>query len=57
MWGYNKAASHPSATDLEGMTVENVYVIVSVNDRLREVPWQYNDDGSLRAPPTTTISA
>jgi hypothetical protein len=24
-----------------------VYVILSVNDRLREVPWQYNDDGSL----------
>jgi hypothetical protein len=24
-----------------------VYVIVSVNDRLREVPFDYNDDGSL----------
>ncbi len=29
------------------MKPENVYVIVSVNDRLREVPWNYNDDGSL----------
>ena len=47
MWGYSKAASHPSETDLEGMSAENVYVILSVNDRLREVPWQYNDDGSL----------
>ena len=47
MWGYSRAASHPSDTDLEGMTPENVYVIVSVNDRLREVPWNYNDDGSL----------
>jgi proteasome lid subunit RPN8/RPN11 len=47
MWGYSRAASHPSETDLEGMVAENVYVIVSVNDRLREVPWQYNDDGSL----------
>jgi proteasome lid subunit RPN8/RPN11 len=47
MWGYNRAASHPSDTDLEGMERENVYVIVSVNDRLREVPWNYNDDGSL----------
>jgi proteasome lid subunit RPN8/RPN11 len=47
MWGYSKAASHPSETDLEGMKPEHVYVIVSVNDRLREVPWNYNDDGSL----------
>src|SRR5688572_20399039 len=47
MWGYSRAASHPSETDLEGMTAENVYVILSVNDRFRHVPWQYNDDGSL----------
>ena len=47
MWGYSRAASRPSDTDLEGMTSENVYVIVSVNDRLREVAWNYNDDGSL----------
>ena len=31
----------------EGMKAENVYVIVSINDRLREVRWNYNDDGSL----------
>jgi hypothetical protein len=47
MWGYNRAANHPSDTDLEGMVTEHVYVIVSVNDRLRVVPWSYNDDGSL----------
>ena len=47
MWGYNRAASRPSDTDLAGMTKENVYVIVSINDRLREVAWNYNDDGSL----------
>ncbi len=47
MWGYSRAASHPSDTDLQGMDPENVYLIVSVNDRLREVPWNYNDDGSL----------
>ena len=47
MWGYSRAASGPSDTDLEGMTSENVYVIVSINDRLREVAWNYNDDGSL----------
>jgi len=47
MWGYSRAASSPSETDLEGMKAENVYVILSVNDRLREVPWSYNDDGSL----------
>jgi proteasome lid subunit RPN8/RPN11 len=47
MWGYSRAASRPSDTDLEGMTKENVYVIVSINDRLREVPWSYNADGSL----------
>ncbi|HUG54662.1 MAG TPA: hypothetical protein VMR21_13730, partial [Vicinamibacteria bacterium] len=47
MWGYSRAASRPSDTDLEGMTPENVYVIVSINDRLREVAWSYNDDGSL----------
>ena len=47
MWGYSRAASHPSETDLEGMAPENVYLIVSVNDRLREVPFNYNDDGSL----------
>jgi proteasome lid subunit RPN8/RPN11 len=47
MWGYSRAASHPSDTDRAGMSPENVYVIVSVNDRLREVPWNYNDDGSL----------
>jgi len=47
MWGYSRAASSPSDTDLEGMKSENVYVILSVNDRLREVPWSYNDDGSL----------
>ena len=47
MWGYNRAASHPSDTDLEGMKPENVYIIVSVNERLRVVPWNYNDDGSL----------
>jgi len=47
MWGYSRAASGPSETDLEGMAPENVYVIVSVNDRLREVPFNYNDDGSL----------
>jgi len=47
MWGYSRAASHPSDTDLEGMTPENVYIIVSINDRLREVPFNYNDDGSL----------
>jgi proteasome lid subunit RPN8/RPN11 len=47
MWGYSRAASHPSDTDLEGMEPEGVYLIVSINDRLREVPWNYNDDGSL----------
>ena len=47
MWGYSRAASHPSDTDRQGMSPENVYVIVSMNDRLREVPWNYNDDGSL----------
>jgi proteasome lid subunit RPN8/RPN11 len=47
MWGYSRAAAHPSQTDRQGMSPENVYVIVSVNDRLREVPWSYNDDGSL----------
>ena len=47
MWGYSRAASHPSDTDLEGMSGDNVYIILSVNDRLREVPWNYNDDGSL----------
>jgi proteasome lid subunit RPN8/RPN11 len=47
MWGYTRAASHPSDTDREGMQPDNVYVILSVNDRLREVPWNYNDDGSL----------
>src|ERR1044071_6557967 len=47
MWGCSRAASHPSDTDVAGMVPENVYVIVSVNDRLREVPWNYNDDGSL----------
>ena len=47
MWGYSRAASHPSATDQDGMKPEHVYVIVSINDRLREVPWNYNDDGSL----------
>jgi proteasome lid subunit RPN8/RPN11 len=47
MWGYSRAGSRPSDTDLEGMTPENVYVIVSINDRLREVAWNYNDDGSL----------
>ena len=38
MWGYSRAASSPSETDVEGMKSENVYVIMSVNDRLREVP-------------------
>ena len=47
MWGYSRAASRPSDTDLEGMVPENVYVIVSINDRLRHVAWNYNDDGSL----------
>lgn len=47
MWGYSRAASHPSPTDLQDMKPEHVYIIVSVNDRLREVPWSYNDDGSL----------
>ena len=47
MWGYSKAASHPSAIDLEGMSPENLYVIVSINDKLRVVPWSYNDDQSL----------
>jgi proteasome lid subunit RPN8/RPN11 len=47
MWGYSRAASHPSETDLQGMAPDNVYIIVSVNDRLRVVPWNYNDDGSL----------
>jgi proteasome lid subunit RPN8/RPN11 len=47
MWGYSKAASHPSETDLEGMSPENLYVIVSINDKLRAVPWSYNDDQSL----------
>ena len=47
MWGYSRAASHPSDTDVAGMVPESVYVIVSINDRLRGVPWNYNDDGSL----------
>jgi len=47
MWGYSKAASKPSDVDLEGMAPQNVYLIVSINDRLREVPFNYNDDGSL----------
>jgi proteasome lid subunit RPN8/RPN11 len=34
MWGYSRAASHPSDTDLEGMKPENVYVIVSVLSHL-----------------------
>lgn len=47
MWGYSRAASRPSDTDVESMATENVYVIVSINDKLRGVPWSYNDDGSL----------
>jgi proteasome lid subunit RPN8/RPN11 len=47
MWGYSRAASSPSATDLEGSVPDHAYIIVSVNDRLRVVPWSYNDDGSL----------
>jgi proteasome lid subunit RPN8/RPN11 len=47
MWGYSRAASGPSDVDLEGMAPQNVYLIVSINDRLREVPFNYNDDGSL----------
>src|SRR5213593_1433289 len=47
MWGYSGAASSLSETDIAGMKSENVYVILSVNDRLREVRWSYNDDGSL----------
>lgn len=47
MWGESRAATYPSEIDLEGMAPENVYVIVSVNDRARIVPWNYNDDGSL----------
>jgi len=47
MWGYNRAASHPSETDRQSMFPDHVYLILSVNDRLREVPWNYNDDGSL----------
>ncbi len=47
MWGYSRAPSHPSATDAEGMKPGHVYVILSINDRLREVPWNYNDDASL----------
>lgn len=47
MWGYSRAPSHPSSTDVAGMQPDQVYLIVSVNDRLREVPWNYNDDGSL----------
>jgi proteasome lid subunit RPN8/RPN11 len=47
MWGYTKAANHPSETDLEGMVPGQVYVIVSINDRVRDVPWTYKDDGSL----------
>ncbi len=47
MWGYSRAASHPSETDLAGMVPHHIYVIVSINDRLREVPWSYNDDASL----------
>jgi len=47
MWGYSKAANALSDTDLEGMEPDNVYLVVSVNDRLREVQWNYNDDGSL----------
>ncbi len=43
----DRAASRPSDTDLQGMAPENVYIILSVNDRLRVVPWSYNDDGSL----------
>jgi hypothetical protein len=35
MW--DTTAGHVSDTDLGGMTKENVYVIVSINDRLREV--------------------
>lgn len=47
MWGYSRAASHPSETDIADMVPNHVYLIVSINDRLREVPWNYNDDGSL----------
>jgi proteasome lid subunit RPN8/RPN11 len=47
MWGYSRAASRPSDTDVAGMLPDQVYLIVSINDRLREVPWNYNDDGSL----------
>ncbi len=47
MWGYNRAANHPSDTDLAGMQPSNIYLIVSVNDRVRDVPWSYKDDGSL----------
>ena len=47
MWGYSRAASHPSETDRASMHPGHVYVIVSINDRLRVVPWRYNDDGSL----------
>lgn len=46
-WGYNRPASSPSDTDLAGMVPDHAYIIVSVNDRLRVVPWSYNDDGSL----------
>jgi proteasome lid subunit RPN8/RPN11 len=46
-WGDLKGVGHLSDQDITDMTPEIISVILVVNDKRRNSPWQYNGDGTL----------
>ncbi|OLE74436.1 MAG: hypothetical protein AUG12_01580 [Acidobacteria bacterium 13_1_20CM_2_57_8] len=46
-WGDLKGVGNLSSQDIYDMAPENLYIIITANDKRRSSAWQYNGDGAL----------
>lgn len=47
-WGDSKAKATPSGEDVADMESGNVYLIVAVNDKTKDVPWHHTKKGIIK---------
>ena len=46
-FGMNKGLPHPSKEDIDGMTPEQIYLIVAINNNRKTMPWAENRDSTI----------
>lgn len=46
-FGTNKGLPHPSQEDVDGMTLEHIYLIVAINNNRKTMHWAENRDSTI----------